>query len=109
MTDVKKADASHAGCWVDGHWGRYALAHMIDKASDWGYSDAEVIDIATRHLACVGPSDSPPITDDEWEIMHESADAVEQWMNENIAPEGYAFGWYEGEFYLWSASDWEEV
>jgi hypothetical protein len=82
---------------------------MIDKASDWGYSDAEVIDIATRHLACIGPSDSPPITDDEWEVMHESADAVEQWMNENIAPEGYAFGWYDGEFYLWSASDWEEV
>jgi hypothetical protein len=105
---ITKAFPSDAGCYVDGHWGQYAVAHMINRAEEFGYDDAEVISLADRHIASIG-SDSPPgITDDEHEVMTEASDDVEQWLNENVAPDGYSFGWHEGEFFLWSTAQWEE-
>lgn len=102
-----KADPNDAGCWIDGHWGQYAVARMIEIAADLGYQDSAV-DIAARHLASMGPSDSPDITDEQYEDMLWAADEVEYWLNENVAPEGFSFGWYEGEFFLWPDESWEE-
>lgn len=100
-----KASVSDAGCLIDGHWGQYATARMIVVATDYGYSDAEVIDIATRHLAAMGPSTAPAIADDEYAALAELSDEAEAWLNENAAPEGYEFGWYDGEFFFQSV-DW---
>jgi hypothetical protein len=108
MSDIIKATPEDVGCYVDSHWGQYAIAHMIERATEFGYHDEALEDIANRHLASIGPSDSEPITDDEHEAMMDGADEVEQWLNENIAPEGYSFGWWEGEFFLWPDSQWED-
>jgi len=109
LEEIQRATPTVAGCWVDGHWGQYAIAHMVEKAQDWGYADAEVIDIATRHLATIGPSEAPQITDDEHQALSDASDEVEAWLNEHVAPEGFSFGWWEGEFFLNSDAQWAEA
>ena len=102
---------SNAGCYVDGHWGQYATAHMVQRAEELGYSDAEVIALADRNMdecAHGGVSTTEPLSDDEHEALICASDEVEQWLNDNVAPDGYSFGWWEGEFFLWSESQWEE-
>lgn len=145
MTGIVKLTPADAGCWVDGHWGQYAVAHMVNRAEELGYGrdltsqeserllflkglanetsrmgvdnaeeldslralrDAkEVIDLADRHLASMGPSTSPGLTDDEHEALSDAADSVEQWLNDNVTPEGYHFEWLDGEFYLTEDED----
>lgn len=103
----QRATPADAGCWIDGHWGQYAVARSIQIAASLGYSDAEAIDIAARHLASMGPSTAPEITDDEAECLYSQAgygDSACDWLNDHIAPEGYSFDWWEGEFFL-SADD----
>ena len=107
---MERATEADAGCWVEGHWGQYALARAILKAHDWGFDQVgDLVNLAERHLDSMGPSDSPGITDDEHEYMSDSADEVEGWLNDNIAPEGYSFGWHDGEFFLWPNSEWELI
>lgn len=86
------------GCWVDGHWGHYGVLRMIEIADEYG---------------C-------PLTDDDRALMsaydkgeqydadefYSLADEIEGWMNAWLAPEGYSFGWSDGEFFLMSNQDW---
>lgn len=99
-----------AGCYVDGHWGQYAVAHMVQRAEEMGYDNPEVTSLADRHMdECAhGSIARKPLDDDEHEALIDASDEVEEWLNEHIAPEGYHFGWHEGEFFLWSQSQWEE-
>lgn len=105
---VTKAQPTDAGCWIDGHWGQFGVARLVQIAEENGYTDAGLIDLASRHLAAMGPSTAPDLTDDEHEILSDGADEVEAWLNEHIAPEGYSFGWQDGEFFLQSAEWWQE-
>lgn len=107
MSGIIKATPADAGCYVDSHWGQYAVAHMVARATEWGWHDAELEDIADRHLASISPSDAPGITDDEHEALSDASDSVEQWLNDHVAPEGYSFGWHDGEFFLQSDAWWE--
>lgn len=108
MADITRATVADAGCWIDGHWGQYGVARMVELAQGHGYSDSEVTDLAARKQAAMGPSDAPGLSDDEEEHLSDAADEVENWLNENVAPEGYSFGWYDGEFFLQSTAWWEE-
>ena len=114
MSNIERlTSADNAGCWIDGHWGQYGIARMIQIASEFGFVDSasnppfatlDCVDIALRHLS--------PGSDVDWlelENMEQAADDVENWLNENIAPEGFSFGWYDGEFFLWSDESWDEV
>ena len=117
-----KATPEDAGCWIDAHWGQYGTARLIEIAASYGWVDdctfgydkpgeedsRTAVDIAAAHLASIGPSESPEISSDEFEYMLEAADAAEEWMNAHVAPAGYSFGWFEGEFFLWSFEQWEE-
>lgn len=111
---ITKATPEDAGCYVDGHWGQYAVAHAVERAQEFGYgSDGligadEVIRIAAKHLASMGPSTSEPLTDSEYERLMDASDEVTDWLNVNVAPDGYSFGWHDGEFFLGSAEWWEE-
>jgi hypothetical protein len=101
--EISKAAPSDAGCYVDGHWGQYATAHMIERATEFGYTDAEAEFLAHRHLHTCGKSTSPAgmyLTDTEHEVLHECAGDAEEWLNSHAAPEGYSFGWHDGEFFL---------
>ena len=97
------------GWWLDGWWGQYATARLVQIASELGRTNEEDANLAERHLACMGSSDAPEIGIDEFNLLVQAADNAEAWMDANIAPEGYCFGWFYGEFYLWNDEDWEEV
>ena len=97
-----------AGCWVDGHWGQYGPARVIEVAGDYGFDHPKAASLASRHVASMGPSDSPDLTDDEYEAMQWASEEAESYLNEHVAPEGYAFGWQDGEFFLQSEEWWSE-
>jgi hypothetical protein len=117
---IIKATPADAGCYVEGHWGQYAVAHMVQRAEEYGYASdrtaslkerahrEDIADLAARKLATMGPSGAPSLTDDEHEALSDASDSVEAWLNDNVAPDGYAFGWLDGEFYLWSDEQWED-
>lgn len=106
-----------AGCIIDGHWGQYATARMIELAAQHGYVDPatappfaqnDIVDIARRHLASMA-NGAPDIADHEHEELAWTADDVEIWMNDHLAPEGMTFGWHDGEFFLMADDDWNEL
>ena len=107
-TKIIKADPSDAGCWVDGHWGQYASANVIEMAAAHGWDDAEALGLAQKHLASMGPSTSEELSDEEFSTMMAAIDEAEEWLNENVAPEGFSFGWFDGEFFLMSEEWWSE-
>jgi hypothetical protein len=129
-----------------------AAAHgYVDPATSPPFAQADIVEIAARHLASNGPTtwqcdvhgtvqpcdgdvhhpngarlcislsphcphdtcahgltEDVGISDDEHEQLCWTSDDVEAWMNEHVAPEGYSFGWYSGEFFLWSTMQWCE-
>jgi hypothetical protein len=108
--EVVKATPDEAGCWIDGHWGQYGPARLVQLAIAYGWDDEEASELATKHLASMGPSDDEGLTDDEYEALvghGGAADDAEDFLNESVAPDGYLFGWHDGEFFLWSNEDWE--
>lgn len=103
------------GCFVEGHLGQYAVAAMVAGiAEPSGYANRRIISLARRHLATMGYSDragpiTRPLDDDEvWEL-DDAADDVTDWLTENVAARGYSFGWHEGELFLFSDAEWDEV
>lgn len=109
MTEIiTRADPADAGCWIDGWWGQYGAARLVELALGCGWVDAEAADLSARHLATMGPSDAEALTDDEHETLMDAADDAEAWLSAHVAPEGYSFGWADGEFFLGSADWWEE-
>lgn len=84
--------AADAGCWVDGHWGQFGSSRVIQLANEFGWT-GYIID------------DQP----EDYEFIHDIADEAEEWMNNNVAPDGHSFGWFDGEWFLWSHSTWEET
>lgn len=115
LVKIPRALPSDAGCWIDGHWGQYATARLVQIAAGYGFRgdavedpEADLARIARAHLASIGPSDSEGISDDEHETLVYGADDAEAWLNAHVAPEGFSFGWHDGEFFLWSDETWEE-
>lgn len=90
------------GCLVDGHWGRLAICRMLRIAIDAGY---EMIDGGA--LACYENDDVFHEDCDALGVLLDEANRAEEWLNEHVAPEGYMFGWYEGEFFFSSDIDWQ--
>ena len=86
------------GCYIDGHWGRYGTGRLIEIAVEFGWKDFEALALLAN-----SPSSPPDFDDDSFAI---SLDA-EDYLN-SIAPEGFSFGWFEGEYFLWSQQDWED-
>ncbi len=114
MSTVRKATPADAGCWIDGHWGQYGVARLVEIARDLGYSadglpgTAEVVSIAERKMSeCAQPGHDAGLTDEDHERLSDASDEVEDWLNTNVAPEGYSFGWHDGEFFLQSAAWWD--
>ena len=97
-----------AGCWVDGTWGTYGIALMVQKAHSLGYDDALIVNIADAKMATLGPIAMPQVSEEDEELLSEAADGVVLWLNDNVAPEGFSFGWHGGEFFLQSEAWWAE-
>lgn len=107
-SQVVKASPDSAGCWIDGHWGQYGTARVIEIAAECGYSDRDALEYARRHLAAMGPSTDIGLADSEYDALMGYSDDAEDWLNEHSAPEGYSFGWEDGEFFLQSDAWWDE-
>lgn len=90
------------GCWIDGHWGQYGIARLVEIAQTYGYENMDVITLAEKHMA------RAPMTDNDWEILMDSADSVEDWLNTNVAQPGLRFGWSDGEFFLMDDDWWQK-
>lgn len=96
--------AADAGCWVDGHWGWRASVRVIVLAREFGFQVDEELEDAIKYFnndECSSYSDTP-------EIVYDASDEAEEWMNNNVAPQGYSFGWFDGEWFLWSYDTWED-
>lgn len=91
--------AADAGCWVDGHWGWRGSYRLIQLAHEFGWQEYTAAPIDPDHA----------LSGDGEEFIHDIADEAEAWMNNNVAPDGHSFGWFDGEWFLWSHSTWEET
>lgn len=89
------------GCYVDSHWGQYAIARAVQVAVELGWKDDEASDLAARHLAAMGPSTAPGLDGDEFERLVGAADDAEGWLNDHRVLAGHTWGWYEGDFGLY--------
>ena len=102
LPPVTKATADNAGCWVDGARGWAAPIHMVDIAVERGWpitdEDQEILDLVKDRRG-----------DCDRETWQELCDDVESWLNDHVAPEGFSFGWHDGDFVLWTLASWCEV
>lgn len=109
MAEIVKATPADAGCWVDGHWGQYGAARVIEIALEHGWEDEEATDLAARHMGSMSlnPRNNDLSENDFEKLLWASEDAG-RWLNENVAPEGYFFEWRDGEFFLSEEEEEEE-
>lgn len=102
MGNVIKATPADAGCWSEGSRGVYGLPHVVRIAQAHGMPlAAEDEEVVTAY-----ESDAYGAT---VETMDWIADDAERWLDENVAPDGFSFGWFGGEFFLWSEESWDDA
>lgn len=107
-------DVAETGCWIAGHWGWRGSLRLIEIAEGFDF-DQKLTDDDRRAMQAVDDGDDTFVTSDgtisdpfEWVSGQGGlADDAEAWLNK-IAPEGWSFGWHDGEFFLWSDEDWEQ-
>lgn len=119
---ITKWDPSHIGCYIDeANWGWRGQRRLVTIANAEGMpldADDEVILTAfdthdTFHEGA--PIEEVTLSTgekcDPIEAVNDQgglADKAEEWLNENCAPEGYAFGWHDGSFFFASDEWWAE-
>lgn len=98
---VKKATPADAGCWLDeaNHGWRIECA-MISIAVERGWP------ITAEDQAVVDRYGSGEGTHDDGDYVREVADDALSWLSDEVAPEGYSFGWHEGNLLLGSMAQW---
>ncbi|MGI0134608.1 MAG: hypothetical protein ACREBW_06600 [Candidatus Micrarchaeaceae archaeon] len=97
-TEIIRADPTQTGCWIDGISGQYIYRNLLQVATSMGYPVSQEEITAFDHDVF----DSNVSND-----VLASVDVITEWMNENIAPDGYQFGFYEGEYFFQSEAWWE--
>lgn len=88
--------AAKAGCWIAGHHGRYAIGELVRIAIDYGFTVSED-EQSTLDTYMDGGETG---LGDDLAMVVEMADHAEEWLNDVVAPNGWAFGWDDGEFFL---------
>lgn len=111
-----RAAASSAGTWLQlARFGPRAHGDVVMLARRCGFhvghTDRRVLAAYIAGATKIPDplNDKRTITDVVDRVMGDGG-LVEKsikWLNENKAPEGYSFGWYEGDFMLWSAEEWK--
>lgn len=87
------------GCYIDGHWGQYGPARLLQMAGEMGWK-SDVLPLAEKKLHSMAMGGTEEITEDEDERIDYAVDFAEEWLNDHMAPEGLYWFWYECEFYL---------
>ena len=96
------------GMWIDSTHGQYTAAMVIDIAHDFGYDeDSSLIQLAQKHIKAMNGKGAQ-ITNAEFRRLQKAESSIEDWLNENVAPEGASFGWHENKFQLHPNNWWDE-
>lgn len=106
------------GCWLESGRGWRISAEAVNLAAGYGFPlDADDRAIVAYYLEG-DPSEALTLNGGETvspDDIHEHVlgadglvDHATDWLNDHIAPEGYRFGWHDGEFFLWTDVTWEE-
>lgn len=101
------------GCWIDGHWGHFGVTRLIEIAQDYGYElcdDDEKAVHAFKDWIDEFEGDCGEYHNAaDWILMQGGlGDDAEEWLNENVAREGYNFGWNDGEFFYMNHNWWDD-
>ena len=81
------------GCYVDSHHGIYAMQRVCEIAQGYGWQ------------GLVPTDDDCQNTEYAVELSDEALD----YLNGNVAEDGYIFDWWEGNVMYWSVQEWQEV
>lgn len=102
------------GCVIDDNWGPYGVARLVDIAQDLGMEISGLDESAVRAYR----NNEEDFQDEETGEFHSSSDwlfmqgglgdEAEEWLNENIAQEGFSFGWFDSGFFYMSTEWWQE-
>lgn len=94
---LRPATPDDRGCWIDGARGWKAPLRLVEIAAERGWpvepSDDVIIEQYGRGVG-------------DGVAVDEIAEDALAFLNDQIAPHGYAFGWHEGDLMLWSEADW---
>ncbi len=99
------------GCWIDGHWGHYGIARLVDIAQDNGFEISDLDESAVWAYR----NNIENFYDEQTGEFHNAfewtlavSEDAEEWLNEHIARPGFYFGWHDGEFFYMATGWWSE-
>lgn len=96
------------GCIIDGHHGWHAHAMMVDYAASMGCPLTAEDLVFLYHYRRGETLPSGEETADYVLNQGGLMDVCEDWLNENIATEGFSFGWNDGDFGYYPNDDEED-
>lgn len=104
------------GCWLEGSRGWRASGLLVRMAGNWGMPlDDDDHAIVTAYLnGSEVDKDLTLSTGEEVSVggavidQGGLADQAEEYLNTEVAPEGWAFGWRDGEFFLGPDHEWHD-
>lgn len=96
MSETKTFTSADAGCFFDSHRGHYIIPAIIEFAREQGRD----LDDRTTDLVAQYDRDW---SDDTYPYDHviEESDAAIGWLNDNRRPDGFWWGWNDGDFGLY--------
>lgn len=80
----------------------------VDRCRGFIDSQVMVCDLAS-HLGWTGEVPKDPEDFSDWDDLGDAAEEAENWLNNNIAARGAAFGWHEGNFMYWTTEEWQQI
>jgi hypothetical protein len=108
-TTVSKTTVE-TGCYVDGHWGQYGPIRQIEITDEMLSTDfmGELPKVPEEFKAENTHSSYPVIDMDRLEEILWVSNRAEEALNA-ATPDGFSWGWHDGEYFLWSQESWEEI
>lgn len=108
MCRTTRSTRPKPGVYVEGHWGQYGPARVVEIAIDYGFTDDDLF-LASEKMATMGPSSLPPLSADAEDRLSELCDRAEVWLNEFVSDDNHHWMWEDGEFGYWTIEDEEDV
>lgn len=97
---IIKATPDEAGCWIAGHHGWRAHVELIRIAQSHGAVLTTEDEYHVERYEHGGPRGGVAGSADYLLNQGGLCDWAEAWLNSHVAPEGFLFGWDDGEFFL---------
>lgn len=93
---IQRLTPADAGCIYDSHHGHYIVPFVIGYAERSGRPTDPFVGWAlATYQRCSHEPDYPN------DALIEESEMATVWLNDNIAPNEYAFGWNDGDFGMW--------